>query len=95
MNAELNEVPSLVVVVEGCFVSSYFLGNPHLHLLLWGFRQILLPLKERRSRRLVEPRTLNQESRGSSFPHAQPVPPSFSFLQVGSLSWVLASYDVH
>ena len=33
MNAELNEVPSLVVVVEGCFESSLFLGNPHLHLL--------------------------------------------------------------
>ena len=28
---------------------------------------------------------------GSSIPHAQALPPSFSFLQVGSLSWVLAS----
>ena len=31
---------------------------------------------------------------GSSIPHAQPLLLSFAFLQVSSLSWVLASYDV-
>ena len=41
--------------------------------------------KERGSRRLVEPQTLSQESRGSSFPHAESLPPSFALFQVGSM----------
>ena len=92
-NAKLKEVPSLVVIVEGCFEAPLFLRNRHLHLFLLGFWLILLPPKKRGSRRLLEPQILTQESRGSSFPHAQKLPPSFAFLQVGSLSWVLVSYD--
>ena len=48
----------------------------------------------KRKSSMIEPQIWSQEFRGSSFPHVHPLPPSFAFLQVGSLSWVLALKDV-
>ena len=59
----------------------------------WGCRLILPPPKERGSRRLVELQILIQESPGSSFPHAQSLPPYLASFQVVSLCWELELYD--